>query len=261
MIIYTAEAVRGGNVERRIAREKLQAIVEEILVKEGLVTQYAITDSKKFPFPVKKPDFFSLDNFFGDKPDHNAVVTEINELYEHPKKVLADFVKDVEQELELDSDEDILKKIETFHFAPINAKQIYLEVKAKIKKLWKPYDKISSHLESLGDDSKREALLCALSALDDFNARGLMAELQTTERLLKEGKREEAIDKVRMFYNSWMRKNLEPLYNLCTDAIVYENGFWMARLVAPDKPVEKEYNKPRTAEEALKRLEKAFQVV
>ena len=260
-IIYTAQPIKGGIVEKRVAKEKLRAIVEEILIKEGLVESYSITDNKQFSFPFTMPNIMNLNDFFGKKIDYNLVVKEVSELFEQPKKELAQFEADLEKELEKANDEQILSMVERFHYTSSGTKERYIEALETIKKLWKPYEKISSIFKSIDFNGIRKDLSNALATLDDCHVLSLMKHLKETQGLLQEGKRKEAKEEVRHRYSDWSRKNIARLYNVCGDEIFYGEGFWMARLVAPEKIGEKNDPQARTIEFVLNRLEKPFQIV
>lgn len=258
-ILYTAQPIEGmvesphPTVATRVAREKLEATIQEYLVRTGLVKSYTIADDDKFPFPFDMPNIMKMNGFFGKKPDYNLVEKEVKKLFESPKKELEEFEAKLKHDLEIASDEKIVEMVERFHYTPQGTKGKHADALAKVKKLWKPYKKMKKEVETPDYSGKRKELLEALEVLDDCHVRSLLGDISKTEKLLKAGKRDEAKKEVLSNYQNWERSNLVRLYNVCGDARFYGGGFWIARLVVPDGEAK--------VEEVLETIEMPYQVV
>ncbi len=270
--IYTAEPIEGivefahPPVQTRLAREKLKAIIEESLMPMGLVTSYTITEDRAFPFPFEMPNAMSMNGFFGENPDYNQVAQELKELFEQPQREYAEFEAKLKSDLETATDDQILEMVEIFHYTPQGTRERHTEAVAKVRELWKPYDKMSANVEAQDYNRQRSDLVGALATLDDCHVQGLLRNVRKTEELLKAGKRDEAVEQVMHNYSDWRRKNLAHLHNACGDAKFYGAGFSLARLVAPDGEVEVDKYKfgeraPKTAEKALDNMRMPYQVI
>ena len=232
----------------------------------GLVTSYTITDDRAFPFPFKMPNAMSMNGFFGENPDYNQVAKELKELFEKPQREYAEFEAKLKSDLEIATDDQILGMVEKFHYTPQGTRERHSEAVAKVGELWKPYSEISDSLSNPEYNHERGELVRALSTLDDCHVRGLLENISRTQTLLKEGKRDEAKERVLSNYSDWRRKNLAYLHNACGDAKFYGAGFSLARLVAPDGEVEVDKYKfgeraPKTAEKALDNMRMPYQVI
>ena len=270
-IVYTAEPIEGivenahPPFQTRMAREKLKAIIEEYLIPRGLVTSYTIADDKEFPFPFSMPNILKMNGFFGENPNYNKIKEEVIELFNQPKREFKECEKKLKSDLEKATDEELLGMVERFHYTPQGTKKKHEDAVAKVKELWKPYDKISKSLASIDYNHERRQLLEALTTLDDCHVYGLLDNIKDAEKLLKAGKRDEAVKEIVRHYEDWKRKNLGHLYNECGDAQFYGAGFFLARLVAHDKVDEELTNsvfpQPKKVEEVLDRMEMPYQVI
>ena len=251
-------------VETRVAREHLRAVIEDLLIPSKTVLSYSISDDREFPFPFEKPNALQMNGFFGESPDYNLVVKEIDELFNQPKRELEEDRLKLESKLEKASDEEILQIFEDYYYTSKGVRQEYEKALQSIKSLWQPYGQIKEELEKEEHSSKRKELIDNLIKIDDCHTQGLLTGLRNTKKLLGDGKRKEAKERVISNYSDWRRKNLAPLYNYCGDAKFYGAGFFIARLVCAEGEVETfQYGRKfkLTAEEALKNLNKKYQVV
>ena len=149
-----------------------------------------------------------------------------------------------------------------------------------------PYEQIASELESLEFNETRYGILKHLKVIDDSNIRGIFTDQIRFSKLLEKNQKDIAEMLIRDRYDGWKRKNMAPLCFKCNRALQYGEGYWMARLLCPDgkfgikerhEQIEFESQRdminqevyykifdekqPDTAEEALKRVGKAYQVV
>jgi hypothetical protein len=271
-IVYTVEPIEGivenahPPFQTRMAKEKLKAIIEEKLIPMGLVESYTIADDREFPFPFGMPNIMHMNGFFGKKPNYNKINKEVKELFNQPKKEFKEFGKKLKSDLEKATDEEILGMVERFHYTPDGTKKKHAEAVAKVKELWKPYDKISNSLGSIDYNHERQELVNALKILDDCHVYGLLRDIQDAEKLLKAGERDEAVKEVVRHYEDWARKNLAHLYNECGDAQFYGAGFFLARMIAHDKEDDGEqtnsvFPQPKKVEEVLERMDMPYQVI
>ncbi|MBI2084993.1 MAG: hypothetical protein HYT71_00600 [Candidatus Aenigmarchaeota archaeon] len=273
-IVYTAQPIE-GIVESRhppvatlIAKETLKAVVEEDLMKRGVVTSYTIADDNQFPFPFEKPNVIDMDGFFGPNPDFNLIASEVTELFEQPQREYADFQAKLEAELKTATDSQILEMVERFHYTQAGTRKKYEDARDEVGRLWKPYGEIKGPIESLDYNPTGHKLMDALKTIDDIHAKGLIRDLDETRKLLKSGYREKAKEKVMFNYRNWRRKNLAALENACGDAKFYGAGFWIARLVAPDEDLDPlkmgypEWSRPPVnAEQALRVWRMPYQTI
>lgn len=270
-VVYTFESIQGmvehrhPPVETRVAKEKIRALIEDVFIKLGLVESYSITSDEEFPFPFDMPNVMKLDGFFGVNPDYNLVAKEVGKLFEDPKKELKEAEESIEQQLKNASDEEIIKMFKKYHYISSSSdfEERYAEAKKQAKKLLKPYEDISSNLEDLNSNTKREDLVRALNVLNSWQVLSFMKDLNEVNEILRDGKGEEVKEKVMFNYYQWTRKNLAKFYHECGDARFYGAGFWIARLIPTNGRESSGYYdyRPNTLEEALNNMEKPYQIV
>ncbi len=270
-IVYTAEPIEGivesahPPIKTRVAKEKLKAVIEEVLIPMSLVESYTITDDREFSFPFEMPNAIMLDGFFGDKPDYNLVAKELKELFEQPRREYVEFEAKLKTDLETATDQQILEMVERFHYTPEETKKQYFEALSKVRELWKPYEQVKADIEAPEYNGKRGELVESLAILNNCHVQGLLQDIRRTQELLETGKRNEAVEEVKSKYSNWRRENLAHLYNTCGDAKFYGAGFWIARMLAPMGEVEVK-NKfgqyaPRTVEKALDNMRMPHQTI
>lgn len=250
--VYTMEEVGGRWREHpRIAKETLKARIEEGIIPLELATSYTIASDTEFPFPFNKPNIMEMNGFFGEDLDYNLIARELSELYEQPEREIAESQAKLEAELETASDDRILEMVEEYHYAPKGTKERYTGALAKVEELWKPFDEIRKDLVAPDYSRVRDNLSRSLAILDNTGAQSLLEELKETQESLKSGKRDEAVEKVKLHYSDWKRKNTAPFYHACGNARFYGQGFWIARLVVPEEEVDSFMSDFKRAEEVL----------
>ncbi|MEI7718410.1 MAG: hypothetical protein WCI72_00965 [archaeon] len=151
--------------------------------------------------------------------------------------------------------------VEKFHYAPSKTLERRTEAIKTLERLWKPYSELAESFTSPHYNHERGEIARAISVIDDCHVRSLVESLDKAQKLLQEGKRDDAKEQVVCHYNDWRRKNLAHLYNACGDASFYGAGFWIARLVAPDKEVRDSRGSIKTAEQMLDEMGMPYQVV
>lgn len=291
-IIYATETINEGNypVNSRIAKESLKAMIEEWMMPLGLVKSYTITNGRSFGYPISYSNQLKLKPFFGEDCDLNLVDKEIKQLYGQPMKELEHADEELKSKLNNANNEELTELYERYHeYDPESVDRYKLKYKRAIERLkeeLQPYEQIASDLESLEYNQTRYGIFINLKLIDDSNIRGIFTDQIRFSKLLEEDRKDIAEMLIRDRYNGWKRKNLAPLCYKCNRALKYGEGYWMARLLCPDgqfgikerhEQIEfKSHNdlitqevyykifdekQPDTAEEALKRVGKAYQVV
>jgi len=291
-IIYTAETINEGNypINSRIAKESLKTVIEEWMIPLGVVKSYTITDGCSFGYPINYSNTLKLKPFFGEDCDLNLVDKELEQLYEQPKKELKHADEELKSKLKNANNEKLIELYERYHkYGPEWVERYKLKYKKAIERLkeeLQPYEQIASDLESLEFNETRYGILKNLKVIEDRNIRDIFTDQIRFSKLLEKDDKEIAEMLIRDRYNEWKRKNMVPLCFKCNRALQYGEGYWMARLLCPkgkfgikerhehikfkshnDLITHELYYKifdekqPDTAEEALKRVGKAYQIV
>ncbi len=286
-IVYTAEPIQeehhGGHVaiQGRVAKVKLEALIQESLRPMGLVTSYSIAEDDEFPFPEEMPNIFELKDFFGENPDYNLVKKELEDLYKgkHSKRKHAEFMARLNVDLETATDEQMLEMVKKRHYR--SKQRPYADCAGdydwaveKLRTLWKPYDELGKSFEKPEYNEDREIIEAALKSLNNEAAQRLVSDVAVIRTLLSEGKRDKAKKRIKKDFSDWKRKRLDGLADACGNEMAYNDGFWIARLVTPESELkvrEMDFSadcylfgrteRPRTLEEALDILNMPYQAV
>ncbi|MEA3515466.1 MAG: hypothetical protein U9R34_08360 [Nanoarchaeota archaeon] len=291
-IVYTAETIKDGNhpINSRVAKESLKAMIEEWMMPLGLVKSYTITKGRSLGYPFSYSNPLKLKPFFGEDCDLNLIGKELEQLYEQPRKELERADKEMESKLKNANEKQLTELYEMYHeYGPEFVDRYKLKYKRAIKRLkeeLQPYAQIALDLESHEYNQTRNGILKNLKLIDDSNIRGIFTDQIRFSKLLEENQKDIAEMLIKDRYTGWKRKNIAPLCYKCNRALQYGEGYWMARLLCPKgkfgikerhEHIEFESHsdminqeiyyqifdekQPDTAEEALKRVGKAYQVI